>query len=297
MKLGQMASYLDAGPARARARRARRAAAGRAADGARAGRRRRSSDELGAPPDRAVRRVGPGARSRRRRSARCTGPSPDDGRAVAVKVQYPGVDEAIASDLDNVGLLFGGMGLAVPGPRAGPDGRGAAGPPRRGARLRERGRQPALLRRLLPRPPVHPRPRGARRAVDRPGAHHRAGRGRRASTRCSPGARTERNLAAEALYRFVFGSLYRLHAFNGDPHPGNYLFRPGGQVTFLDFGLVKHFTPDEVAAVRRDDRRHGRATTTSTRFRAIVERDRRAAARAAVHDERSRTTSATSTSS
>ena len=39
----------------------------------------------------------------------------------------------------------------------------------------------------------------------------------------------------------MFGSLYRLHAFNGDPHPGNYLFRPGGQVTFLDFGLVKRF--------------------------------------------------------
>ena len=44
----------------------------------------------------------------------------------------------------------------------------------------------------------------------------------------------------------MFGSLYRLHAFNGDPHPGNYLFRPGGQVTFLDFGLVKRFQPDEV---------------------------------------------------
>jgi hypothetical protein len=56
----------------------------------------------------------------------------------------------------------------------------------------------------------------------------------------------ERNLAAEAIYRFVFRSLYRLQAFNGDPHPGNYLFRPGGQVTFLDFGLVKYFTGDEI---------------------------------------------------
>ena len=41
----------------------------------------------------------------------------------------------------------------------------------------------------------------------------------------------ERNLAAEAIYRFVFRGLYELHAFNGDPHPGNYLFRPGGHVT------------------------------------------------------------------
>src|SRR5690606_17330528 len=43
-------------------------------------------------------------------------------------------------------------------------------------------------------------------------------------------SQSERDLAAEAIYRFVFRSLYRLSAFNGDPHPGNYLFRPGGQV-------------------------------------------------------------------
>ena len=57
----------------------------------------------------------------------------------------------------------------------------------------------------------------------------------------------ERDLAAETIYRFVFRSIYRLHAFNGDPHPGNYLFRPGGQVTFLDFGLVKRYEAADVA--------------------------------------------------
>jgi predicted unusual protein kinase regulating ubiquinone biosynthesis (AarF/ABC1/UbiB family) len=62
-------------------------------------------------------------------------------------------------------------------------------------------------------------------------------------------SQAERDLAAEAIFRFVFGSLYRLHAFNGDPHPGNYLFGPGGRVTFLDFGLVKRFTADEVAVM------------------------------------------------
>jgi tRNA A-37 threonylcarbamoyl transferase component Bud32 len=55
----------------------------------------------------------------------------------------------------------------------------------------------------------------------------------------------EKNLAGEAVYRFAFGSIWRCNAFNGDPHPGNYLFRPGGRVTFLDFGLVKQFTEDE----------------------------------------------------
>src|SRR5437899_1846706 len=57
----------------------------------------------------------------------------------------------------------------------------------------------------------------------------------------------EKDLAAETIHRFVFRSLYRLHAFNGDPHPGNYLFHRGGRVTFLDFGLTKLFTDDDLA--------------------------------------------------
>jgi hypothetical protein len=56
----------------------------------------------------------------------------------------------------------------------------------------------------------------------------------------------ERDLAAETIYRFVFRSLYGARAFNGDPHPGNYLFHGGGRVTFLDFGLVKRFTEAEL---------------------------------------------------
>src|SRR5206468_11514787 len=38
-----------------------------------------------------------------------------DGREVAVKVQYPGVDRAIRSDLDNSDLLFGMMGMLFSG--------------------------------------------------------------------------------------------------------------------------------------------------------------------------------------
>jgi hypothetical protein len=43
-----------------------------------------------------------------------------DGEAVAVKVQYPGVAEAMASDLANIGLLFGGLGQLFPGFEPGP---------------------------------------------------------------------------------------------------------------------------------------------------------------------------------
>ena len=37
-----------------------------------------------------------------------------------------------------------------------------------------------------------------------------------------------------------------MRAFNGDPHPGNYLFHRGRKVTFLDFGFVTHLTPAEL---------------------------------------------------
>jgi len=75
-------------------------------------------------------------------------------------------------------------------------------------------------------------------------------------------SQAERDLAAETIYRFAFGGIYELGVFNGDPHPGNYLFERGGRVTFLDFGLCKVFTPEEVvwferlisAMVVRDDR-------------------------------------------
>lgn len=56
----------------------------------------------------------------------------------------------------------------------------------------------------------------------------------------------QRDMAGEAIFRFVFRSLYRFRAFNGDPHPGNYIFHKDGRVTFLDFGLIKHFTEDEM---------------------------------------------------
>jgi predicted unusual protein kinase regulating ubiquinone biosynthesis (AarF/ABC1/UbiB family) len=81
----------------------------------------------------------------------------------------------------------------------------------------------------------------------------------------------QRDRAGECLFRFVFRSLYGMHAFNGDPHPGNYLFHGDGKVTFLDFGLVKHFTDDEmatfVAMVRAAAYEHDAAG-----FRAALER-------------------------
>jgi serine/threonine protein kinase len=55
-----------------------------------------------------------------------------------------------------------------------------------------------------------------------------------------------RQRAAEVLFRFAQGSIHRNGVFNGDPHPGNYRFHKDGSVTFLDFGLVKRWSPGEL---------------------------------------------------
>ncbi len=168
-----------------------------------------------------------------------------DGREVAVKVQYPGVDDAIRADLANVDLLFSATGMLFPGldPKALVE--------ELKARLVEEldyTLEADNQRLFAAYYEGHP-------FITVPGVVDELSTRRVLTTEWAPGVRfdqlaswsqEERNLAGEAIYRFVFGSLYRLKAFNGDPHPGNYLFQPGGRVTFLDFGLVKRFTPDEV---------------------------------------------------
>jgi predicted unusual protein kinase regulating ubiquinone biosynthesis (AarF/ABC1/UbiB family) len=168
-----------------------------------------------------------------------------DGRAVAVKVQYPGVDAAIAADLENTELLFSVLGMLFPG----------MDPEPIVAELRER-----LVEELDYRIEADHQRLFADAYRDHPYIHvpevvDASSTSRILTTELAEGARfaevvgwpdEERQLAAETLYRFAFGSIYRLRAFNGDPHPGNYLFRPGGQVTFMDFGLCKRFTDEEV---------------------------------------------------
>ncbi len=168
-----------------------------------------------------------------------------DGRAVAVKVQYPGIDEAIESDLDNAHLLFGGLGMLFPGLEPGPV----------VAELRERLVEELDYRIEADNQQLFVDAYRDHPYVEVPEVLHDLSTRRVLTTELADGVRfgevlgwsqDERDLAAETIFRFVFRSLYRLRAFNGDPHPGNYLFRPGGHVVFLDFGLVKRFSDDEI---------------------------------------------------
>ncbi len=53
-----------------------------------------------------------------------------------------------------------------------------------------------------------------------------------------------RNRAGETIFDTCFRSIFRDCVFNADPHPGNYLFGDEGEVTFLDFGCIKWFSPE-----------------------------------------------------
>lgn len=58
----------------------------------------------------------------------------------------------------------------------------------------------------------------------------------------------ERDRAGRALFDAYVGTLYRRGVFHADPHPGNYRFRGDGRVVLFDFGCVRVFRPEEVAA-------------------------------------------------
>ncbi len=168
-----------------------------------------------------------------------------DGRWVAVKVQYPGVDEAIKADLASLPQFFGLISMMAKGLDPAPLVEELQ------TRLAEEldytleaTNQRAFADAYRGHPFIHI-----------PDVVDSLCTQRVLTTELAQGARFDevlnwdehqRSLAGEAIYRFVFRSLHLLDAFNGDPHPGNYLFRPDGKVTFLDFGLVKHFSPKAI---------------------------------------------------
>jgi ABC1 atypical kinase-like domain len=243
MKLGQMASYVDDGLSPAVRR-----TLGRLQDSVPPMSQELAAgvveEELGLAPERAFAEWDPvpiAAASIGQVHRAIT----HDGRAVAVKVQYPGVAETMTADLDNVALVRRLLRMMAPNQ----DVEALV------AELKDRiieeldyRREAVSQRRMAAYYDGHP-------TIHIPGIVGELSTRRVVTSELSDGARfgelltwsqQERDLAAETIYRFVFRSLYEIHAFNGDPHPGNYLFHGGGKVTFLDFGLVKHFTQTEL---------------------------------------------------
>jgi predicted unusual protein kinase regulating ubiquinone biosynthesis (AarF/ABC1/UbiB family) len=161
-----------------------------------------------------------------------------DGEAVAVKVQYPGMAEAVEIDLRNLGLLLPLVKRLAPGL----DVRALA------AELRERVAEEldyeieAQNHRSIARawrghpfahvPEVHTQLSSRRVLVTEllEGRRFEEVKGLKAS---------DRDRFGEIVFRFFFATLNHLGRASGDPHPGNYLLLDDGRVGFLDFGLMR----------------------------------------------------------
>lgn len=170
-----------------------------------------------------------------------------DGRKVAVKVQYPGVDKAIASDLDNAQLLYGLFSqFALPSL----DVKSLVD------EVRERMAEEVDYRieaasqmefashyeghPFIRIPTVVPEFSG-RRVLTSEWVE-----GMRWQDFLDTATDEAKQKAGEVIARFAHGSVYYHRMFNGDPHPGNYRFHADGSITFLDFGLVKRWTVEEL---------------------------------------------------
>jgi len=166
-----------------------------------------------------------------------------DGRAVAVKVQYPGINDAVRADMKNLGVLMRLVRTITPELDV-----KAVGDEIR-ARIVEEldyeleaSNQREMARRYEGHPFI------AIPAVVTSLCRERVivselvvGDGFEA-LRAEPVA--ERDRIGEIVFRFYFGSMYLYRRFSGDPHPGNMIRLTDGRVAFLDFGLFKTITED-----------------------------------------------------
>jgi predicted unusual protein kinase regulating ubiquinone biosynthesis (AarF/ABC1/UbiB family) len=183
-----------------------------------------------------------------------------DGTQVVTKVQYPGVAEAIESDLSNIEAFAPLAKVISPNLQI--------RPLMEEMRLRlidevDYQREAQYQHAFHERYEGHP-------FIRIPRVYHDYCRPRVLTTEFCTGdgfelmlehsTEADRRRYGEILYRFIFGSINRFRLFNADPHPGNYLFPGDGTVVFLDFGSTKLF-PSKV----RDDIR--------TQLRTIIDDD------------------------
>ncbi|MGD0455868.1 MAG: AarF/UbiB family protein [Solirubrobacteraceae bacterium] len=172
-----------------------------------------------------------------------------DGEEVAVKVQYPGVAEAVETDLRNATLLLPLIKRLAPGL----DARALAGEMRE--RISEEldyeleAQNQRRIGRLMRGHPFVLIPRvhtdlSTRRVLV---SEYVEGEGFEAVRRADQALRDR---YGEIVFRLHFGLLYRDRIALGDPHPGNYLLTSDGRVCFLDFGLVRYLAAARVAAER-----------------------------------------------
>jgi predicted unusual protein kinase regulating ubiquinone biosynthesis (AarF/ABC1/UbiB family) len=176
-----------------------------------------------------------------------------DGRDVAIKVQYPGVGNAVRADLQNIGLIMRVAKRIAPGMDA----------KAMTAELRERLTDELDYEHEAQQHRAFARTWRNHPFIYIPGVVTELCTEHVLVTEWVDGIGFEeireldaatRDRFGEIVFRFFFGSLYRNGHFSGDPHPGNYRLMDDGRVAFIDFGMTRRVTREdldaEVAAVR-----------------------------------------------
>ncbi|MBN2360616.1 MAG: AarF/ABC1/UbiB kinase family protein [Deltaproteobacteria bacterium] len=164
------------------------------------------------------------------------------GRAVAVKVQYPGIAATIDSDVRNLASLLTMAGVVTDRERIDTyvdEVRAILAA--ESDYLREADN---LLeyRRLLARYPdlVVPAPDLERSATTVLTMDFIEGTKLDDHLAALP-VGAERDRLAERFVTLMFSMLHELHVLHADPHPGNFLVTPEGRIGMLDFGCVRRF--------------------------------------------------------
>ena len=251
MKIGQVASFVDSGALPPEVHRAAGGEAGRAARlrAARVGSRRCARCSSPISEERledvfaefeteafAAASIGQVYRARLQ-----------DGRRVAVKIQYPGIARAVRSDLQNLGLILRVAKMMAPG----------MDPKAMAEEIRERLTEEldyefeAQTHRAFARTwRGHPFVVIPEVVTSLSSEHvlvteYVEGLG---FEQVKELPQPERDRFGEIVFRFFLGSLYRTRRFSADPHPGNYLLLPDGRVAFLDFGMAKQISREQVDA-------------------------------------------------
>ncbi len=182
-----------------------------------------------------------------------------NGRQVAVKIQYPGIAEALEADLRNAGTLVRLARAVAPGL----DAKAIA------HELRERVMEELDYEYEAQNQRTFSRAYRDHPFVYVPDVVTRLSRRRVLVTELVRGLgfeeikalpHPERSRFGEIVFRGSFGSIYHLQHFNADPHPGNYLLMEDGRVAFLDFGMTKKLDREQIVleqkvfdAIARDD--------------------------------------------
>jgi predicted unusual protein kinase regulating ubiquinone biosynthesis (AarF/ABC1/UbiB family) len=168
-----------------------------------------------------------------------------DGRAVAVKVQHPGIDEAIEADLRSAGSLSSVMSLLAPRSM-----KAETVFEEVAQRFREELDYEHEATQQIAFAAMH---RGdARVHVPEVITSHCSKRvlcselvTGQSFTEALAAPPALRRHYAELLWHFVFTGLLVHGRFNADPHPGNFIFHPDGRISFLDFGCIQVFSQEQ----------------------------------------------------